>query len=257
MYQTKRRQNIISPVIWNAVLIMALILIQGNVFGQYQKAPTRLSIFLSKNWSVNLNGGKTSFFGEVSLYDDDLTEKLSKEGGWAYGIIISKKISPLFTFNGQVLKGQLKGSNTRSNFCADITEYSFSTSFNIVNLLLPDNDAHLFFYGKIGMGQFEFTSTLSFNDAEKQDIIVKSKTPEFFYLLGGGTFYRISSSFDANVEMAARLADNDKLDGTSNKKDKDYYAYLSIGLTYKINNRPRDTRYYRKMGMKSPLIRRR
>ncbi len=57
--------------------------------------------------------------------------------------------------------------------------------------------------------------------------------------------------------MAARLVNSDRLDGTTNKKDKDYYSYLSVGITYKINNTPRDTRYYKRMGMRSPLIRRR
>ncbi len=258
MDNKERRHNIYFLIIWNAILILVFILIQNNVFGQYQKAPSRLSDFLTKNWSVNMNGGKTSFFGEVSLYDDNLTEKLSKEGGWAYGFIVGKKLSPIFSLNGQLLFGQLKGSNTRSSFHADITEYSVSTTLNIVNLLLPDNDAHLFFYGKLGMGQFEFTSTLVYDDAEKPDLVVKSTTPEFFYLLGGGSYFQISRSFDVNVEFATRLANNDKLDGTSNNKnDKDYYDYISVGLTYKINNRSRDTRYYRKLGMKSPLIRRR
>ena len=257
-YTEKRakRHNIYLLIIWNVILMIIIFLIQGNAFGQYQKPPPKITV-LVKDWSINVNGGKTSFFGDVSLYDDELSEKLSKEGSWGYGLILSRQITPVFGISGQLLFGTLKGKNTRSQFAADIMEYTINTTINIVNILIPDNNARFFLYGKFGIGQFQFNSRLVFDDPEKEDKIVESNSPEVLYLIGGGAYYKISHSFNVNAEMAARIVDSDKLDGTENKKDTDYYSYLSVGVTYKINNTPRDTRYYKRMGMRSPLIRRR
>jgi hypothetical protein len=252
----EKRQNIYLLIAWNALLILLILLIQTNAFGQYQKPPPKITV-LFKNWSVNVNGGQTSFFGEVSLYDDELSEKLSKEGSWAYGFILSRQITPVFDLSGQILFGTLKGANTRSTFKAEIMEYTLNTTINFVNLLMPDNDARFFLYGKLGAGQFQFKSTLIFDDSEKPEKYVESESPEFLYILGGGAYYKFNHSFEVNAEATARLVNNDKLDGTSNNKgDDDYYSYISIGVTYRINNKPRDTRYFKKLGMKSPLIRR-
>jgi hypothetical protein len=253
----EKRLNAYLLIAWNVILILLILMIQANAFGQYQKPHPKIGV-LFKNWSVNINGGQTSFFGEVSLYDDKLTEKLSNEGSWAYGFILSRQMTPVFGLSGQMIWGTLKGSNTRSHFRADIMEYTLNTTINLVNLLIPQNDARFFLYGKLGAGQFRFESTLVFDDPEESEKHVESKAPEFLYLLGGGAFYKINHSFDINVEATARLVNNDKLDGTSNdKNDNDYYSYISLGITYKINNKPRDTRYFKKLGMKSPLIRRR
>ena len=256
MKDREKRQNIYLLIAWNAILILLILMIQANAFGQYQKPPPKITVLL-KNWSVNVNAGQTSFFGEVSLYDDELSEKLSNEGSWAYGFILSRQMTPVFGLSGQMIWGTLKGANTRSRFEADIMEYSLNTTINLVNLLIPDNDARFFLYGKLGAGQFQFNSTLVFDDPEKPEIYVESDKPEFLYLIGGGAFYKFNHSFEVNIEATARLVNNDKLDGSNNGKgDNDYYSYISLGITYKINNRPRDTRYYKKLGMKSPLIRR-
>ncbi len=251
-----RRQNIYLLIVWNALLLMLILLIQANAFGQYQKPPPKITVLL-KNWSVNVNGGQTSFFGEVSLYDDELSEKLSKEGSWTYGFILSRQMSPVFGLSGQIIFGTLKGANTRAHFESDIMEYTLNTTINFVNLLMPDNDARFFLYAKLGAGQFQFKSRLVADDPEVPDKYVESEKPEFLYLLGGGAFYKISHSFEVNLEATARLVNNDQIDGTRNKKnDNDYYSYVCLGVTYNINNKPKDTRYFKKLGMKSPLIRR-
>ncbi len=256
MKKRNKRANIVFLILWNIIFLTLIFLIQGNVFGQYQKPPPKIAILL-KDWSVNVNGGKTSFFGELSLYDDELTQKLSKEGAWAYGFLINRKISPVFGMNYQMIWGTLKGSNSSSYFEAKIKEWTINTTLNLVNLLMPNNNSHFFLYAKLGAGQLTFDTKLVFDDAEKEDILVSSESPEFLYLLGGGAYYRISYSFDVNIEATARLMNNDKLDGSTRKNDNDYYSYISLGLTYKIKNKPRDTRYYKRMGMKSPLLRRR
>ena len=258
MKRQRNKKNIILIVIWNIILIFLIVFVQKNVLAQFHKPPSVIKTVLTKGWAIDANVGRTSFFGEVSLYDEQFNEKMSKEGAWAYGFIASKKISHVFAIEGQLLLGQLKGSNSRSQFVAEITEYTFNLTANLVNLFIPDNQARFNPYIKVGLGQFQFSTKLVFNDADMADVLAESDSPESLFLFGGGAYYTISNSFDIKLEFTGRRMQNDQIDGSaSNSKDNDYYSYTSIGLTYKIFNTPRDTRYYKRMGMKSRLIRRR
>ena len=252
----KNRKNIVYLVFWNLLILGLIILIQSNAFGQYRN-PNSFLTRLSEGWAVNANVGRTAFFGDVSLYDDQFDEKMSKEGSWAVGFGITRQISYVFSLEGQAVFGQLSGSNSKSEFISNINEYSVNLTTDLVNLLIPENRAGLHPYLKLGMGQFNFNTSLRYYDPNKADLKTQSSTPEFVWLFGGGAFYIISNSFDVNLELMGRRLNNDRLDGTPNKEDSDYYSYLSAGVVYKINNVPHDVRYFRRMGMKSPLIRRR
>ena len=161
-------------------------------------------------------------------------------------------MSNLFGISFQLVK-----SNSESSFTSNINEYSFQLTSDLVNMLIPENRASFHPYLKAGMGQFNFNSNLKYNDPNKPDLKTSSTAPEFVFLFGGGAFYIISNSVDLNMEFMARRMSNDRIDGTPNKETTDYYSYLSAGLVYKINNIPRDVRYYKRLGMRSPLIRRR
>lgn len=251
-----RTKNIIFLLLWNILLITLVLLIQGKSFGQYYNPPTTWSSLL-KNWSVNLNGGRTSFFGDVSVYDHEFEEKMRKDGSWGWGVEIGRKFTPVISLSVQFMMGQLAGSNSKSHFASDIQEVSFNGSLDLLNMLIPGNDAGLHPYVKAGFGQFNFNTRLIYNDPDTPDLTAESKSPELIGLIGGGAYYYISNSFDINMELLGRRMSNDRIDGTNNSKHNDYYSYFSIGITFKINNVPRDTRYYKRMGMKSPLIRRR
>ncbi|MCF8367508.1 MAG: hypothetical protein K9G76_00605 [Bacteroidales bacterium] len=251
------KRNIIYLIAWNLLLISLIILINGNAFGQYNKPPTFFSKLI-KNWSISANVGRTSFFGDVSLYDEQFNEKMSKEGAYGTCFSISRQFTPIIGLSGQILFGQLSGSNSKSQFVSNIVEYSGNMTINLVNLFIPENSARFSPYFIFGLGQFSYDTKLKFNDLNTPDITAASKSPELVYLFGGGAYYIINNAFDVYTEFSGRRMDNDRIDGsTSNSKDNDYYSYLSIGLSYKLNNSPRDTRYYKRMGMKSPLIRRR
>lgn len=252
----KNRKNIVYLVFWNLLIIALIILIQSNAFGQYRN-PNNFLKSLSQGWAVNANVGRTAFFGDVSLYDDEFNEKMSKEGSWALGFGIIRQITYVFSLEGQVVFGQLAGSNSKSEFVSNINEYSIQLTTDLVNLLIPENRAGFHPYLKLGMGQFSFKTQLKYNDPNKPNLETESTTPEFVFLFGGGAFYIISNSFDVNMEFMGRRLNNDRIDGTPNKDDSDYYSHLSVGVVYKINNVPHDVRYFKRMGMKSPLIRRR
>ena len=248
-------KNIVYLILWNLALIALILIISNKSYGQYRKPPNFWSK-LASNWSVSVYGGRTSFFGDVSLYDEEFNEKMSKEGSWGFGVGISRAVGPIFTLSGEYMTGQLAGSNSRSQFNSDIMELTGNITVNLVNIFIPENNARFVPYAKLGMGQFSYDTKLVFDDPNKADITTASKSPEFIYLFGGGAWYVISNSFNVNLEMMGRRMDNDRIDGTTNKKDDDYYSYLSFGITYKINNVPRDVRYYKRLGMKSPLLRR-
>lgn len=252
----RNKKNIVYLIFWNLLLLALIILVQSTAFGQYRKPPTVFSRML-EGWSINVNGGRTSFFGDVSLYDEQFDEKMTKEGSWACGVGIARQLTYVFSIEGQAVFGQLAGSNSKSEFLSNINEYSVQLTADLVNMLIPDNRASLHPYAKLGMGQFNFNTALKYYDPNKANIVVESTTPEFVYLFGGGAFYILSNSFDLNAEFLARRMNNDRIDGTPNKEDDDYYSYFSVGVVFKINNAARDVRYYRRMGMKSPLIRRR
>ncbi len=252
----KNKKNIIYLVIWNLLLLGLIFLIQGNAFGQYRKPPNFFSKFI-QDWSIDVNGGRTSFFGDVSLYDEEYDEKISKEGSWAYGFGVSRQITSILGLNGKFIMGELAGSNSRSSFISNITEYSINVTVDLANIFIPHNNASLHPYFIAGMGQFTFSTRLRYFDPNLADETASSLEPEFIYMFGGGANYVISKSFDLKVEMMGRRMDNDRIDGTLKKDDNDYYSYLSMGIVFKINNVPRDVRYYKRLGMKSPLIRRR
>ncbi|MCD4791391.1 MAG: porin family protein [Bacteroidales bacterium] len=252
-----KRHTINLIISWNTIFLLILIIcLQVSAFGQYNR-PHPIMENLLKNWSVSLNLGQTSFFGDVSLYDNEISEKITKEGSFGYGFMLSRQMTPVIGLSGQLLFGQLRGENSKTHFEANIIEYTINATLNIVNLLLPENDANFFLYGKLGMGQYKFNSRLVYNDPLTEDKIVDTNVPEFLILFGGGAYYKISYSFDVNAEIAGRIASNDKIDGTVNKKDKDYYSYMSIGITYKINNVRKTKRKLKRMGAKFPFIKRR
>lgn len=236
--------------------IMLFTISTSSSYGQYKEDPI-FDRLIFKHWSINVNSGRTSFFGDVSAYDDELTEKLSKESSMGYGFILARQISPVVGLGGQFLIGKLVGSTSKSNFEANIFEYNVHLTIDAANLFMPGNEANFRPYGKFGFGQFKFDSKLVFDDPEKKDFIVDTGVPEFLYTFGGGINYNLSNSFYLNAEMSIKMVNNDKLDGKSSSNDEDYFSYLSFGITYKINNVTRTIHDSKKMGRRFPMIRRR
>ena len=252
-------RNIIVSNKAKAILLtmMVLFLFQTYSYAQYDKRGYKWSNLL-KHWSVGASIGQSSFYGDVSLYDNELADKLSKEGSWSYGFKLTRQLTPVIGLQGQLLLGKLKGKNSVSNFEANIKQATLNITLNFVNLLLPGNDSRFFFLAKVGLGEYIFDSRLWYNDPNKADIVITPNTPEFLFLLGPAMYYKISNSFDVNADFDVQWAKNDKLDGTTNNnKDDDYYTYLSVGITYKINNINKSARGFRHAGGKFSLIKRR
>ena len=215
-----------------AALISAFIIpenVEAQRWGGRQKATG-----FWDNWTINGNAGLTSFFGDLSIYDSEIMEKLTKESGPAMGAILTKHINNKFGVSGQLLYGGLKGQNNSGNsFEASFIEYNFHGRVNLVNIIFPDNLTNLGLEVYAGLGQFMFNVTKWTDvDGSIEETVGETGIPEFVYFGGIGAFYNINDRFGVTVDMAMRQAQNDKLDDMSKNDNFDYYTHLSIGISY-------------------------
>ncbi|MBN2175790.1 MAG: hypothetical protein JW731_16795 [Bacteroidales bacterium] len=190
------------------------------------------------DWSFNVNMGLSSFFGDLSIYDTEVMEKLTQESGPAFGGILTKNISRKIGVSGQLLYGNLKGENmSGQSFESSFVEYNFHVRVNFINLFSPDNISKLGIDGYAGIGQFLFKTTKwDLSDTNAESNVHSTGIPEFVYFFGLGMSYKITDKFGATVDMAMRQAQNDKLDDFNKNENNDYYSYLSVGVTYYIES---------------------
>lgn len=188
------------------------------------------------NWTINGNAGLTSFFGDLSVYDSEIMEKLTKESGPAMGAILTKHFNDKFSTSGQLLYGGFKGqNNSGSSFEANFIEYNFHLRANLINLIFQDNQSKFGLETYAGCGQFLFNVT-QWNrvDGETKQNVQKTGTPEFVYFFGAGIFYNFTDRFGVTMDVALRQAQNDKLDDLNKNDNFDYYTHMSIGISYQI-----------------------
>jgi len=187
-------------------------------------------------WSVSVNAGQTSFFGDLSLYDTDVVGKITNESGAAFSGVFSKHFNDKFSIGGQVLYGNLKGENSSAAFDASIMEANLHGKVNLINLIFADNvsDFDITMYG--GVGQFVFKSVQVSKGEDGGRSVEDTGTPEFVYFFGAGIEYKIGDRIGVTADMSMRQAQNDKLDDLSKNDNYDYYSYVSVGVTYYIES---------------------
>ncbi len=190
------------------------------------------------NWSFNGNAGLTSFFGDLSVYDSEIMEKLTKESGPAFSGILTKHFNDKIGVSGQLLYGGLMGENTAgTRFEAKFIEYNIQARLELINAIFPNNMSNFGIDGYAGLGQFMFQSTMWQQvDGIQQEQIQNTGTPEFVYFAGMGIYYKLTSKFAVTADMALRQAQNDKLDDFKKNDNMDYYTHVSFGITYYIDS---------------------
>lgn len=201
---------------------------------------------LNKNWILGGNIGVTSFFGDLSVNDNELIKKLNSESDWGLGLKVGKQISPVFTFDLSYFNGKLRGSNPSLyySFSTNINEVSLSTDVSLLQMLVPDNSTGFDIYAKAGAGMSWFTSVkdqIANTDAGpdlgaqvSEETGIKNST---FYMAGIGLSYALGYNLKAVSEFAGRFTKTDELDAHKGSTSiKDYYTVLSLGLTYTLNS---------------------
>lgn len=186
-------------------------------------------------WSINVNAGYTSFYGDLSSHDGNYIEKLRYESGLGMGIIVTKHFDRVFAISGQIISGRLKGAYGNTSFNSEILEYNLHLRLNLINLFVPRNNHKfgLVFFGGLGNFLFNTTQTIT-SEGRVEEINNKSRVPELVYFTGGEIFVMLSNSFAISSELSIRKCKNDMLDGSAINDNDDYYSYLNFGITYYI-----------------------
>ena len=217
----------------------------------YSQSPNKLALqkFLNQNWSVNPSYGSLLYYGDMRKYD---FYPVREERTWGYGINISKAVSPNFSINGQLIKGNLAGAKSFYKFEGDIFDYSINGVFNLTRLVRnfifnnsSKQSSKLGISGYIGIGYVDFRSKLYI---KQENVFVSSqgysnygttktkKTTELVVPYGMMINYRIANNLLINLDISLRNVNTDKLDAKKvPNSSRDKYEYIAIGFIYKFN----------------------
>ncbi len=226
----------------NSILIFSLLLLfifisKVSVPQKYRYGNLRFQNEVWKIWSIGMDGGVLSFYGDLSIHDNDYIDKLKYESGPGLSVNLTKHFDRLFSLSGQLLAGKLKGSNYASSFNADLIEYNLNVRLNMYNLFYPYNKGKFGVTIMAGVGQFLYYSTkTSYNEGGNSVTSHDSRVPEFVYFIGGGGFIRPTERFGISMDMGLRQCQTDWLDVLLKNDDFDYYTYWNLGIVYYIDN---------------------
>ncbi len=215
------------------IAVTATMTVSGN-FSNWSGEPSKS---FWNNWGVAFNGGVTSYFGDLSIYDSDPANKLKHESKPAFGVMLTKYFRDDIGLSGQMLYGGLKGQyNDYLSFDTDFIEYNVQLRVDLLNLILRRNNTG------IGLVAFGGIGHLIFNSVKKTYVEGSFKTdthrassPEFVYFLGGGVNYNINERFSVNIDAAVRQAQNDRIDNEVRKDNYDFYTFVNVGITYHLH----------------------
>jgi hypothetical protein len=189
------------------------------------------------HWSVNANAGVTSYFGDLSYNDSNISGKLTHESGPAYGLNITKHFSKKISLSGQLMYGNIKGGNNRISFETELLHYSMQVRTDFIRLIFPQSNSKFGIEGHAGAGQLLFKAMKTEN---QEEILVtiehRTQVPEFIYYFGAGMHYHFAKNFAVTMDMSLQQLQNDRLDDLVKNNDDDYYSYLRIGITYYIDS---------------------
>ena len=228
------------------VLLFAIVSLSFPYFASSQETGKQKIL---DNWSLNINGGASIFWGDIRQYKFYPIYHFENERNISYGIILSKQLSPIFELRGQLIKGNLSGTNRaiKRYFESEIFEYNLNTTLNFSQLFLGDNiDRKLSFYGIVGMGFLNFRTmkkvlgdnTYSYSRGYSKNGIDEDKMQtETVIPLGFGFKYKFGKRFEANFENIFNATNTDLIDATIGGFKYDFYTYTSLGVTYKFNLR--------------------
>ena len=191
-----------------------------------------------KNWSISVNAGVTSYFGDLSHYDNDLIGKLKFESEPAFSFMINKQFNSAFSLGGQVLYGGLSNENQNiTDFRTNFVEYNFQGRLNLIETFNGDKVSRFRMTAFAGLGQFIFKTVDYLSDGNvPADNIHDTGVPEFVYFGGGELSYVVNDRLVITADLAIRQAQNDKLDNVHQGGDYDYYSFSSIGITYRFKD---------------------
>ena len=221
--------------------IFVFLSLQNHVSGQDIKENRFLD-----NWSLNINGGASLFWGDIRQYKLYPVTNFESEWNASFGIILSKQINSIFELRGQFIKGNLSGTKRASNiyFNSEFNEYIINATLNFNKLFSRHHpDSKINIYGIGGIGFVDYRSVkkelgsnryLESRGYSANGSIKEKMTTEAVIPFGLGAKYKIASNFEINFESIWTVANSDDIDLSKGGFDYDILSHTSLGLTYKF-----------------------
>ena len=113
-------------------------------------------------WSINLNAGASLAYTDIDNYRIWRVTHNNNEWRLGYGLILQKRVHPLWQVRGQIMYGELSGTKRKHNywFEADVLETSLSATIDLVGLFWGQKVRLITFYGMGGIGFAQWRTEL-------------------------------------------------------------------------------------------------
>jgi hypothetical protein len=218
-----------------AILLLLIIYVPNMLHSQEWGGSNPRSFW--DHWSINVNAGISSYYGDLSYYDSDFAGKISNESGAAFGGSLTKYFNDKFGVSGQLIYGNFSGgkSSNQTDFKTRFFEYNIQAKIDFIRLFISDRNPKFGIEGFAGVGQLWFNvANYKYNEGISNQEKYISTAPEFVYFGGLGAHYHFSEQFAITADMSIKQLQNDRLDNLIKNNDFDFYTYGSIGVTYYI-----------------------
>lgn len=187
-----------------------------------------------QNWAFEGQAGLFSYFGDLSVYDSDIVNKVLKESGPAFGVSATKYFGKFSAVSGELIFGQVKSEKKNTSFESNIIEYNAQVQFDLIKLFFFDSKSNFSVLLLGGIGNVIFNSTKVTDNVSEN---YTTRVPEFIYFFGGQIDYHLSNSINLALGISIKQLQNDKLDVTVENSNYDYYSYVNMGVAYKLNHK--------------------
>ncbi len=221
-----------SRYLFVGVLVALVIQINSSLADEWSGPKTNV---LLNNWSVNLNFGFTSYFGDLSQYDIDPLNKLFYESKPACGVKLTKHLKG-FGIAGQLIYGGFKSDYKPEHiFETSLLEYTIQGSIDVFSLLFPSTPLKYGMEVYAGTGQFMFRTVryVQFDGLQTPEQ-TGTGVPEFVYFFGSSVYYNVTDKIRITTDLSIRQAQNDNIDKYVANGDFDYYSLLNVGISYSL-----------------------
>ncbi len=182
---------------------------------------------------LTVYAGMSSYYGDLSIYDNNYFDKLSYESGFSGGLILTKRLAPQIGVSGQLLAGKINARKGNVSFESTIVEYNLHVRLDMLKVFSKYSKTKIKWDVLFGFGNILFNSTKTTAlEGENQVEEHKARVPELVFFGGTGLSYRLNEKIGINAEISIHQFQNDKIDITVSGTDFDYFSLLNFGFTY-------------------------
>jgi OOP family OmpA-OmpF porin len=234
------------------LLVATGILVSVSAFAQEKSTSTSATTFGGRTqyrtFSIGVNAGALA---PVVLTGGSNDFK-NWDANFGYGVSLRKQLSHSFGLQGNLLFGDLSGSNKDAAGGVSNGYKSFKTKIaygidlrGVLNLGSVDflnRENAVNFNMSLGYGLLAYTP--SYVNAAGTTIDWKGKADggndyikEAYIPLGFGVKFKVSEGINFDLGYTMNYVDTDNLDANSAKESKDKFSYTSVGLEFALGSK--------------------